>query len=291
MVPIRTRWIGAVAFALAACGSAGGDEATVPSAPIVATTTIWADVTSAVLCGEPVPAIVPAGADPHSFEPSLQTRASISDTTTIIANGNDLEESLADLLATTADGGTAVVELTKEIDLLDDGGDGDPHIWQDPTRVAAVLDVIAAAGEAAGFETCADDYREQLDALDREIERLLSDLPADDRVMVTNHDSLAYFADRYDLDVIGTVIPASSTLAQTNAAELATLADAIEERGVRAIFTEELSSAADAEALADRLGVAVVPLVTDALTDDPDSDTYVEMMRSNARLIARTLAP
>jgi len=60
---------------------------------------------------------------------------------------------------------------------------------------------------------------------------------------------------------------------------------------VSAIFTEELESTADADALAARLGIDVVPLTTDALTDDPDTDTYVEMMRSNASKIAGALAP
>ena len=65
----------------------------------------------------------------------------------------------------------------------------------------------------------------------------------------------------------------------------------IEARNVPAIFTEELESTADADALAERLGVHVVPIVTDSLTDDPDSDTYIEMMRHNATLIAGALAP
>ncbi len=87
------------------------------------------------------------------------------------------------------------------------------------------------------------------------------------------------------------MIPSTNTLAQTNAADLAALADLIEARGIRAIFTEQLESTADADALAERLGVRVVPLVTDALTDDPATDTYLEMMRSNATLIAEALTP
>ena len=69
------------------------------------------------------------------------------------------------------------------------------------------------------------------------------------------------------------------------------LADLIDERGVRAIFTERLESTADADALAERLGVNVVPLVTDALTGDDDTDTYIEMMRSNATEMVTALTP
>ncbi|MCB0965800.1 MAG: zinc ABC transporter substrate-binding protein [Ilumatobacter sp.] len=309
------------ALTLAACG--GDDTGSASSdAPVVATTSIWADVTSNVGCGAEVPALIPAGADPHSFEPSLQDRELVDGATTVIANGLDLEEPILPLLDVAADNGTNVIELAIDVDVLmptdehdhddedhddedhdeeegqvdDDhghahGDGGDPHFWQDPRRVSGTLDTIATALAANSIDTCVDEYRAELESLDAEIESMLAPIPDDARVLVTSHESLAYFADRYGFEIVGTVIPSMSTMAETNAADLAELSDEIERHGVEVIFTEEMSSAADAEALADRLGVAVVPLVTDSLTDDPDTDTYVEMMRHNAGLIAEQLVP
>ena len=328
----------ALALLAAACGagstSGGGDA---DRARVVATTSIWADITSAVLCGLDVPALIPAGADPHTFEPSLRDREILEQAEIVVTNGGGLEESLADLLSTVASDGTNVVELAPFVDTIatdddddddhddddddhDDDDDGhdddaepevgadpgvgaeagdphghelaiDPHLWQDPRRVAAAVDVIVSAAGASDLPDCADDYRRELAALDDEIVVALDDIPPASRVMVTSHDSLAYFADRYDLEIVGTVIPSINTLAETNAADLAELADVIDARAVRAIFTEELESTADADALAARLGVRVVPLVTDALTADPESDTYIEMMRTNASRIAGALTP
>ena len=298
------------AMALAACGGDDASDATAieASSEIIATTSIWADITSEVLCGESVPALIPPGADPHTFEPSLRDRETIGDARMIVANGSDLEGSLIDLLTTA--GSANLVEMTPHIDVIvtdddhdddeatSDGDDGhghgldaDPHVWQDPSRVAGALDVIASAGTAIGRPDCSADYASELMALDAEITELLSDIPPARRIMVTSHDSLAYFADRYGFEIVGTVIPSTNTLAQTNAADLAELADVIEERSVRAVFTEALESTADADALAARLDVEIVPLVTDALTDDPATDTYVEMMRFNAAEIAGALAP
>ena len=329
----------AVVAALAACGDGSGstDDDQDAAARIVATTTIWADITSATLCGLDVPALVPPGADPHTFEPSLRDREALEDAAVVIANGGGLEDSLTDLLSSVATSGTDVVELVPLVDTIDSGpghdddhddddhddddhddddhddhdhddhdddpdhddhdddhaGGVDPHIWQDPLRVAGVLDTIAAAGEEADEQqrNCANAYRAELEQLDDEISELIGAVPIAERLMVTSHDSLAYFADRYDLEIVGTVIPSTNTLAQTNAADLADLADLIEERGVRAIFTEELESTADADALAERLDVLVVPLVTDALTTAPGTDTYLEMMRSNSTRIAEALTP
>ena len=280
---------------LAAC-SAGGtsDEPSIGDPAVLATTSIWADITSQVFCGEAVGGVVPVGADPHTFEPSLRDRERLGNAELIVANGAGLEGSLTGLLDTVAVEGVAVVEMAPHIDVIADEADGvaaDPHVWQDPTRVAGVLDVISSAGTRIGLDDCSIEFAAELTALDAEITELLADIPPAQRVLVTSHDSLAYFADRYDLEVIGTVIPSTNTLAQTNAADLADLADLIEARGVPAIFTEALESTADADALAERLGVAVVPLVTDALTDDPATDTYVEMMRSNATQIAEALTP
>ncbi len=272
---------------LAACGGAGAsDESAVVEPSVIATTSIWADITSNVLCGRSVPSIVPAGADPHTFEPSLRDREMLDNAQVVIANGNGLEGGIADLLTTS---NATVVELTNDsrLALID----GDPHIWQSPRLVARALDTIESSVRPLGIETCADEYSDRLDQLDLDIIASLRPLAAEHRVMVTSHDSLAYFAERYRLEIVGTVIPSTNTLAQTNAADLATLADVIEAHNVRAVFTEELESTADADALAERLGVAVVPLVTDALTDDPATDTYVEMMRSNATRIAEALAP
>lgn len=268
--------------ALSACAGTAVTEG--PDGPtVIATTSIWADVTSAVLCGAAVRPLIPAGADPHTFEPSLRDRELADVASTVVVNGAGLDGDLTDLIGVTE----ATVDVSAHVDLID----GDPHLWQDPLRVVEASTAIADAVAATGVETCEADYIAQLVQLDRDIATILAPIPDNARVMVTSHDSLGYFADRYDVEIIGTVIPSTNTLAQTNAADLAALANLIDERNVRAIFTEQLESSTDAEALAERLGVKVVPLVTDALTDDPATDTYIEMMRSNAASIAEALAP
>lgn len=282
---------------MAVCGalvgsSCGDGSSKQDAAALVATTTIWADIASHVNCDQPVPSVIPAGADPHTFEASLRDRELLEQATVIIANGGGLEGSTGKLLEAAQSSGVQVVEMMPFARPLA----GDPHIWQDPSQVVELIDEIEAAAISAGFDAdavtaCSDDYRAELIALDAEIVQLLAPIPPESRVIVTSHDSLAYFADRYDVEIVGTVIDSTNTLAETNAADLAALADTIEELGVPAVFTEQLESSNDANRLAERLGVRVVPLVTDAVTDAPATDTYLEMMRANATAIARALAP
>ena len=57
----------------------------------------------------------------------------------------------------------------------------------------------------------ADDYVAELEALDAEIEATLAAVPPERRVLVTNHEVFGYFADRYDFEVVGAVIPSLTT--------------------------------------------------------------------------------
>ena len=224
-------------LAVAACSDQDDTEASDPT--LLATTSIWADVATNVACGEQVAAIIPAGADPHSFEPSLRDRGILDGAEFVLANGGGLEGTLVDLLEVAAADGTAVVEMTSHVKpLLGD----DPHVWQDPARVAAALPAVADALVAAGRDEsrirgCAEDYGAELTALDAEIAALFADLPSERRLLVTNHYSFGYFADRYGFDVIGTVIPSSSTLGEASAGQLAELAELVREQEVPAIFS------------------------------------------------------
>jgi zinc/manganese transport system substrate-binding protein len=103
---------------------------------------------------------------------------------------------------------------------------------------------------------------------------------------------LAYFADRYGFEVVGTVIPAASTLAAANPADLERLAQLIDDVGVGAVFAETQHSSADADALAERVGdVEVVTLFTDTLdVEGSGADTYLALLLTDAELIADALS-
>jgi zinc/manganese transport system substrate-binding protein len=295
--------LAALAFVVAACGS-GGSTTSDPT--VVATTTIWADVVRNVACNGlvDVETIVPAGGDPHSFEPSLRDRETMGNATLVVANGLGLEESMTDIIDAVESDGVPVLRVGEVVDTLpirdaspdSDSAGRDPHIWFDPTRVAATLPAIADALAAAGIDrgaldACVADYAARLATLDTDVTATVSALPVDQRLLVTNHDSLSYFADRYGFEILGSVIPSPSSLSATTPAELESLAAVIDETGVPTIFAETQHSSSDTQALADRVGnVAVVTLQTDTLGPaDSDTATYVEWLTVTARTIVDAL--
>ncbi len=177
-----------------------------------------------------------------------------------------------------------------------DHSGGDPHVWFDPQRVAGVLgeladELIHAGADADTVNRCLDSYREALGVADAEIAEILDAVPADRRILITNHDAFGYFADRYGFEIVGTVIPSLSTGAETNPALLEELAEIIEHEGVPAVFSETTHSDADIQALATAAGnINVVQLLTGSLAPEgEDGDTLIGMLRFNAQAIADAL--
>ena len=175
-------------------------------------------------------------------------------------------------------------------------GSEDPHVWFDPIRVADALPALSqalasqAGLDAAALDECVAAYHSKLIALDAEVDAILASLHPEDRLLVTNHDALGYFADRYGFQVIGTVIPSGSTLAAASPAGLQELVELIEETGVAAIFSESTHSSDDTEALGREAGVQVVSLNTGSLGPaDSSSGTYIGFIRTNAQKIAEGL--
>jgi ABC-type Zn uptake system ZnuABC Zn-binding protein ZnuA len=185
-----------------------------------------------------------------------------------------------------------------------DHGPEDPHIWFDPIRMADGVRLIAAELadvddhlDAAEWEARGEAYAEQLLEVHEELETMFAGIPDANRKLVTNHDSLGYLAFRYDFEVLGTVIPGSSTQSEADARQFAQLIQTVEQAQVPAIFTENIDNAALAEQLAGEVGgrsdleVEVVRLYTDAL-GEPGSgaETYLGLLRETGQRITDALS-
>ena len=100
---------------------------------------------------------------------------------------------------------------------------------------------------------------------------------------MTTHDSLAYYARRYGIRVVGAVIPSRSTVAQPSAGEIAALVETIRSEGVKAIFAESSVNPDVEEAIARESGARIGrALWADSLGPaDSDGATYVDSIASN----------
>ena len=287
----------AVALAASGCGSdgsadAGGDE----QPTLVVTTSVLGDAVEELVGGEAEVAVVmPAGTDPHDFQPSARQAVDIREADLLVTNGGGFEAGLDDTLEAAEADGASVVRALDSVDRIDD----DPHFFTDPARMADAAEALATtlsaevpALDTPAFRERARTYVAELEGLDAEVEAILASVPPERRKLVTNHDVFASFADRYGFTVVGSVIPAVTTGAEPNAGELDELAATIEAEGVPAIFADTSAPERLADALAGEVGdVEVVELYSESLGEPgSDGDTYLAMMTTNAERIAAALS-
>ena len=226
---------------------------------------------------------------------------SVSDAALVLTSGDGLDAWMGEVVS---DGGgdPRVVDVGAGVPVRRDGEDTgeeaspvDPHWWHDPRNaeaaVAAIRDALTRADPEgrAVYAANADAYLARVRALDRGIAACIATVPAGERKLVTDHDAFSYFTGRYDITVVGAVIPSQSTQAQPSAGDVARLTDLIRKEGVTAVFPESSLSPKLAEAIAAQTGAtAQYALYGDTLgPEGSPGATYLGMERANADAMMR----
>jgi zinc/manganese transport system substrate-binding protein len=278
-----------------------------------------------------VRSLLSANSDPHDYDVRPSDVRSVAGSEVVLRSGGEIDEWLEELVHSaggdarvvslidavdTIERGAHVGEdtdaeahedaaertgseahATVEQDAAVHADDVDPHWWQDPRNAQAAVerirDVLIEADPqgATAYRRNAAAYLDSLRRLDDAVAACWARVPEERRKLVTTHDALGYYANRYDLEVIGTVIPSLSTQAQTSAGRVDALVETIRREDVRAIFTERAVSPRVETAIAREAGAEIGrPLWVDALGPaDSDGATYIDSMRSNTQAMVEGL--
>lgn len=279
---------------------------------LVATHSILGDVVGAI-GGEYIEltVLIPADTDPHAFEAAPQDAARISEADLVFINGLDLEEFMQPLLDDAGEHG-AVVSVSDGIETIEFAGEeehegeehegeahehgADPHVWMNPQNVKIWVENITEAlidedpEHAQQYRANANSYLQELQTLDEWAFAQVGQIPESDRQLVTDHDSVGYFAEHYGFEIVGALIPSYSTSSEPGAGELAALEEAIAQYNVPAIFVGVSVNPSLAERVAADTGVQLVPIYTESLSEaDGPAGTYLEMMRYDIQAIVDAL--
>ena len=280
---------------LPACSSSEPDASARPN--IVVTYSVLGSVVSD-LVGDAadVTILIPDGQDPHDFQPSARDIETINNADIVVSNGLDFEEGLEDVLASAIENGVSVYMIGENITVREpdedhaeeDGhahGAGDPHVWLSPLSFTEALPSLAdAINSATGLSIDETTALDQLTQLDNEITEIIGTIES--CVMVSGHDEMGYFADRYGCTVIGAIIPSFSTTSEATAKQIADLKVLAASNNVKAVFTGLGTPAEVSEQLASELGIAAVSLSTHYLNG---AANYREFMLNLANQIAEAL--
>ena len=298
----------AAGFLVAGCGGGGSEEALAEGEKIRATTTttIITDLVEQIGDDEvEVTGLMGPGVDPHLYQASQGDVNALLEADVVFYNGLFLEGQMEDILEQ-ASQQTPTVRVTESIPedrLLESvqyEGQFDPHVWFDATLWKMSVDpVVEKPSElkpdaAKSFKRNGEEYKREIQELDASVERGISSIPEDRRVLVTAHDAFRYFGRQYGVEVRG--LQGISTETEAGAGDVRRLADYLAENEIPAIFVESsvprrtveaVQAACRARGWDLEIGGT---LYSDALGEPGTrAGTYVGMFRENVETITEAL--
>ncbi|MFS1179241.1 metal ABC transporter solute-binding protein, Zn/Mn family [Enterococcus lactis] len=303
-----TVMIGALLFA--ACGNTNKEADKKEDLTIVTTFYPIYDFTKEIVGDEGnVKLLIPAGTEPHDFEPSAKERAEISDADVFVYNSSDMEFFVDSLKDSVDSKQTLMIEAAKGIDRLesqeadeheeseeghDHAHEYDPHVWLDP--VLAIKEVRTIAGELGEkypdkkeiFTKNADAYIKKLEALDQKYSEELKN--ATNRTFVTQHAAFAYLANQYNLEQVA--ISGVSPDQEPTPSRLAELKEFVKKNNIKVIYFEENDSSKVAETLSNETGVKLEVLnPLESLTNEQikAGENYISVMEKNLEALKESI--
>jgi zinc/manganese transport system substrate-binding protein len=271
---------------------------------VVATTTQLGDLTRTVGgSAVDVHQILQPNSDPHDYEPRPRDITATAGAALVVVSGDRLDAWMGTVLEN-AGGDPVLLDAGARVPVRLAGESNgpeasryDPHWWHDLRNAEAAVRAIHDAlvrvdpGARATFDRNLTAELARMRALDTRIATCLSAVPPAERRLVTDHDAFRYLAHRYDITIVGAVIPSQTTQAQPSAGDLAALAATIRREHVRAVFPESSVNGKVARAIARQTGAdATRTLYGDTLgPKGSPGATYLGMELANADAIVRGL--
>ena len=266
--------------------------------------------------------LMPAEADPHTYDPAPQDAGTIADADLVFYTGLKYEPAaLIKLLENSACSAEVLAEVGESVFPIEfkegghddhdeeghddhdeeghddhaghDHGAYDPHFWFDPNRVAYAAEYIESKlvefdpSNASEYETAGKAYVTELKGLVGQVSELISTIPSQNRKLITTHESLGYLEAKFGLEVLSTIIPSLDSANEISPSQLVGVIDVIEDNNVKVIFIEAEAPSVYAETIVAETGIkAVEGLWVETLKE---GQSYSEFLFDAVELIVENL--
>ena len=262
--------------------------------------------------------LMPAEADPHTYDPAPQDAGTIADADLVFYTGLKYEPAaLVKLLENSACSAEVLAEVGENVFPIEfkegghddhhddhdeeghddhaghDHGAYDPHFWFDPNRVAYAAEYIESKlvefdpSNASEYEAAGKAYVTELKGLVGQVSELISTIPSQNRKLITTHESLGYLEAKFGLEVLSTIIPSLDSANEISPSQLVGVIDVIEDNNVKVIFIEAEAPSVYAETIVAETGIkAVEGLWVETLKE---GQSYSEFLFDAVELIVEHL--
>ena len=232
-------------------------------------------------------ALVPPGADVHSFQSTPADTVALSRAALVVSNGGGLDQFLDRVIeGSTSDDVIHILAAEQLLDL----DENDPHFWQNPVFTVKYAEGIrdglieADPENSAGYQSNFDSYNDRLTKLDFDIASTLNTVVPDRRLLITFHDAFGHFGARYGWEVTALV---GSDASQVSPGPVVAILEQVREQGVSAVFAEPQFNSGLLQKAAEEAGIEVGPIYSNVQNGEIAS--YIDMMLFNAKSLARVL--
>ncbi len=257
--------------------------------------------------------MVPAGTEPHDWEPTASDVSGLENAAVFIYNGAGMEHWVEDVLKSLQNKKLIAVEASKGLMLMEGHHDHededenkeedkhseeeeeyDPHVWLSPLNAKQQMENIKNSFIQADpdnrdyYEANYTKYASDFDALDKEFKDTLSSFTKKD--IIVSHEAFGYLCKAYGLNQIG--IEGLSPDSEPDPARMAEIIEFAREHEVKVIFFEELVSPKVAETIADATKAETVVLSPiEGLSEEQIAagDDYFSVMRQNLKELKAAL--
>jgi ABC-type Zn uptake system ZnuABC Zn-binding protein ZnuA len=247
--------------------------------------------------------IVPDGTNSHTFEPAPSDAQTLAAADVVFVNGLHLEEPTIELAEANLKEGAEIYTLgdntitpdqyVYDFSFPEEDGNPNPHLWTDVTKAMKYAELVRDVLKRVDAPN-ADYYQANWAAYDAKLKQLhegiiavTATIPAENRKLLTYHDSFPFFGPTYGYEIVGAIQP--SDFSEPSASDVAELIEQIRAEKVPAIFGSEVFPSPVLQQIADETGAKFIDQIRD---DQPPGEsnapehTYIGLMLNNMRLIA-----
>lgn len=233
----------------------------------------------------------------HDYSLSTKDLKTLSSADIFVINGAGMESFLDDVIDEYSD--LKIIEASNGISLIEDTDhdehehDVNPHVWVSISK--NIEEVSNIAKELSAFDpNHASEYEANADAYIAKLENLRTEMHAaldnvNNKDIITFHEAFPYFAEEFNLNIAGVIEVEPDS--EPSAKEVENIISIINEKNIKALFTEPQYSSKIADTIAKETGASIYtldPIVTGDANEDAYDD-YIVKMQENLNTLKEAL--
>lgn len=244
--------------------------------------------------------LLPAGVEPHAYEPSPSTLIRINESDLFIYTSDNMETWITNLFGELNEEGPIVVNSSIGVEFITheedehvgeehtDESELDPHYWLDPLNAKIMVENITNGlvemdpDNKDFYQSNAEKYLSDLDILNQEFVDLFDQVKLR-KIIYGGHFAFGYLSHRFDIQILSPYTGYSPD-AEPSVSSLTELIDVMEENNIEVIFYEELVDPKIARTISEQTGARIEVLhgAHNLSIEEMDEElTYFDVMRSN----------